>query len=151
MVLTEYLGRTRDMALVRSIITHPTQWKWATDDTSPPMEEWYPEDDERIWRVAYGRVALFTFVPRSAVRYEMHCAVLPAAWGEAVDIGKAAIQYLFDNTEAKRVIAEVPAFNVLARRAAKAAGLEPFGVDSMAFLKDGRLHDMHLFGISKKV
>jgi RimJ/RimL family protein N-acetyltransferase len=89
------------------------------------------------------------FIPRNAVCFEVHLGFLPSGWGLAEKTAKLAIGWIFSNTRCQRVFASIPEYNRLTLRLAKSAGMEEFGVNKASFLKDGKLRDQILMGLSK--
>lgn len=77
-------------------------------------------------------------------------ALLPHARGKAVEITKGALYWMFYNTKCFKIIAQVPVFNVLAKRLSERCGMTLIGVNTSSFLKDGVLYDQYLYGISKE-
>ncbi|MFH1739492.1 MAG: GNAT family N-acetyltransferase [bacterium] len=148
--------RSRDAHTIWRIITHPRLWPHLSDDGSPSPEKYEPPMHESIYHLvatngtekAFGVVS---FVPMNAVTYDAHIAILPAAWGpQSVAAAKAAVRWMFKNTQAKRITASIVVKNKLASRVAKKAGFLPMGINPQSFLKDGELQDQMLYGISKE-
>jgi RimJ/RimL family protein N-acetyltransferase len=55
---------------------------------------------------------------------------------------------MFAHSPCRRIVGATPANNRLALRFAIACGMEHFGTNPKAFLKNGVLHDLILTGIS---
>jgi RimJ/RimL family protein N-acetyltransferase len=145
--------RTTDASLVRSVLTDPAIWRGISDDSSPAREEYEPAMSETIWYVAVRDRAellgLFVFVPQNAVCWEVHTCLLPHSWGDrAAQASREMSAWIWANTPCRRIVTTVPSFNRLALRFAKEAGLTQYGVNPASFIRDGRLHDQHLLGIS---
>jgi RimJ/RimL family protein N-acetyltransferase len=144
--------RTHDLALVRQILTDPVVWPHVGDDFAPPREEWTPNDDPRIWYVLAIEgalpVGLFTFLPRSTVLWEVHVAFSRERRSRGVNIAAGALAWMFENSTAERIIAEIPECNRLAVRLADKA-MRRFAVNEKSFKKGGALRDLVLFGLSK--
>jgi hypothetical protein len=148
--------RTYDLAFVRNVLTHPRIYPSIGDDFAGPREGFVPNSDSRIWWVeatdAAGELlGLFMFLPRSAVLFEMHIALLPVAWGPpGLRAGRQVIPWVFEHTTCRRLIGEVPRSNTLAIRWAEAIGFARYGVNRRAFMKGGELQDLILLGVSKE-
>lgn len=152
-------ARTRDFALVRSVLTHRSQIRMASDDATPA--DWRPNEDERVIYItaiaptscaAFAELAgIFTLIPQNAVCYEIHAALLPACWGPRTrEALRGAIEWAWRETPARRITASIPAYNRLAIRLARDAGMQEYGTNAASFLRGGVLHDQVLFGISKQ-
>jgi RimJ/RimL family protein N-acetyltransferase len=146
--------RTWDLELARSVITHPRLFPFLSDDHSPRPQEFRAPRDERVWYVlAYEDdelLGLWMFVHYSPVLWEVHTALLPSAWGaSARAAARAMAEWLWAHTSCRRLITNVPAYNRLALRFAEAAGMRRFGVNERSLLKNGRLHDQIMLGLSR--
>lgn len=146
--------RTRDYALVGEIMRHPRLYDAGADDFAPAREAFQPREDEAIWYVlaksAGELLGLFAIAPQNAVCWEIHTRLLPSTWGKvAGETAAAVIPWVWANTPARRLVTICPGYNRLAVRFAKRAGLEVYGVNFASWLKNGRLWDQVLLGISK--
>ncbi len=156
---------TRDLALVRSVLTHPTQARMSSDDGTH-LASWQPSADERVWYVAARGeyrdnptevLGIFTFAPQNSVCYEIHAALLPLAWGARTrDALRGALEFVWANSRnlnmgvgVPRIVCAIPAYNALAIRLAKDCGFRAFGRNRASWLRWGTLHDQVLLGISK--
>lgn len=149
--------RTDDAGLIREIITHPRLYPWLTDEYSPGRDAFQPVMAEGIWYVlAYDNagllLGLFMFARHSPVVWEVHTCLLPGAWGEpAARAAREVAGWMFEHSGCQRIITHVPAYNRLAVRFAKAAGMTEYGRNVASFAKGGRLHDQIELGLSKGV
>jgi len=148
------LERTTDYQEIAHIIHDPDVFDAITDDGSAAQgTALAPPADPRIvyLRASWNGVdfGLFVFVPLSSVLYQGHVWLLPEARGQAFRLGRAAIAWMWANTAAARIRGEVPGWNWRAIRYAKQVGMRQIGVDWRAFRKNGKLHDLVLFGISR--
>jgi RimJ/RimL family protein N-acetyltransferase len=146
-------SRTTDAALIRSVMTDTRIWSAISDDGSPPREEFQPVICDAIWYVAVHDGAellgLFMFTPLNTILWEVHTCLLPISWGDrAVAAARQLSPWIWANTQCRRAITSVPAYNRLALRLAKEAGMVEYGVNPQSFLKGGKLHDQHMLGIS---
>jgi len=145
-------ARTRDLALVRAVLTHESQVRMSSEDATD-VATWSPVEDERIWyieaRDAVELVGIFTLIPQNSVCFEIHAAILPHAWGErSHEAARGVFVWMFANSPARRIVASIPGYNQLALKLAKDAGMRAFGRNPRSFLKHGKLHDQILLGIS---
>lgn len=146
--------RTRDLAPVRAILTHPAIWRHVIDESGPEAQNWQPCNNPGIWYVlAYDGeqlLGLYAFYPQNAVCYEIHTAFLPSAWGPSTRAAGLAIwDWIWAHSPALRIVASVPADNPLVLRYAERSGMTRHGLNTASFLRGGKLHDQILLGISK--
>lgn len=145
--------RTADLTLVREVVTHPRVWPWVSDDFSGVPEAWRPLEHPAIWYVVVldgeELLGLLTFIPQSTVCWEFHTCMLPIAGSKrAHEAILGSIRWIWEWTACRRAVTNVPVFNRQALRCARAIGLEEIGMNRKSYMKDGRLHDQVLFGLS---
>lgn len=146
-------GRTRNFVLIRDTLTHASQYRMASEDATPHPFAFRPNEDDRIIYLATfdagELLGIFTLIPQNAVCYEIHCALLPPCWGPRTrEALRGAIAWAFANTPARRIVASIPAYNRLAIRLARDAGMTQFGTNEKSFERGGALRDQILLGIS---
>jgi RimJ/RimL family protein N-acetyltransferase len=144
--------RTFDYELVGAIMRHPSLYQ--ADDFSPRREDYNPDENPLICYVLVedaGEVlGLFILAPQNHICWEIHTRLLPCAWGErAAAAAKGILEWVWANTPAQRLVTFCPAYNRLAIRFAKRAGMTEYGRNPQSWQKDGRLHDQVLLGISR--
>jgi len=148
-------GRTIDRDLIRSIVTHPSVFKWQAED-GVLVEDYQPAtDNPLVWYVLAidGRtlIGLFVFEPRTSVKYAVHLAIAPSQWPRGVEAFKGVIEWAWATIGMERICGEIPSDNKHALRLAKNAGFEKVGTEHGAFRRGGKLLDIRIVGISKEV
>jgi RimJ/RimL family protein N-acetyltransferase len=145
---------TRDLGYVRLVATTPRLWEHLSDDFSGPREAWQPPAHDAI---TYLKVTddeqclgFFMLVQQSPVLWEVHTALLPAAWGACGrEAAQGLIAWVFAHSTCQRLITSVPASNRLALRFALRAGMTEFGRNPRAYQTRGQLEDLILLGLSR--
>lgn len=145
------LERTRNMAEVAAILSHPAIFRHVGDDSVMSCE---PVDhDAFYWMLVNdGEPAgVFLVHAHNSVCYEMHTSILPRAWGEkASQAAQMLLAWAFNATPCLKMITAVPAYNRAALRFAKAGGMVQEGVNRSSFLHDNALIDQIMLGITKQ-
>jgi hypothetical protein len=150
--------RTRDLALVRRTLTDASQVRMSAEDATD-VATWQPHADERVIYIAVTGptkcvaftelLGIFTLIPENSVCFQIHAALLPHCWGSRTRLAlRGALAFAWRETPARRIVASIPAFNRLAVRLARDAGMTCYGINSASFLRGGRLHNQVLVGIS---
>lgn len=147
--------READSDLIISTVRHPKVYPHVTDDMCPPAEAWMPtfEPGLAAYMGAWDDdlfLGLWVCVRQNGVTVEVHTCLLPCAAGskgrEAANFFR---EWLWSNTEFKRIETAVPVSNTVAIRFAKRAGMVQYAVRPKSFLKNGKLEDEVLLGVSK--
>lgn len=143
---------TQDLQLVQRIITDPRIYSHVSDDCSPKPEDYQPPAGAVYLLVQDGDELLgcFIFHPHTVTVWEVHTCLLPNAWGDrAKESAALAAQWVWQTLPCTRLITNVPDCNRLAYRFALEAGMEPFGTNPDAYLKNGKLYAMHMLGLTR--
>ena len=146
--------RTQDYGLVKEIATHPMIYPAISPDGSPEPEDWQPLQSDLVWYVLVKDegelLGMFALAPQNPVCWEIHTCLLPKAWGsKAREAGKEIAEWIFQNTPCLRIVTNVPEYNRLAFKLAIECGLIRYGYNPASYMKDGKLHDQIMLGVSK--
>lgn len=144
--------RTYDMGKVAEIMSHPAIWPHIHEDG---LERPEPIDHEGFyWMLAVdgNEVAgLFLVHQHSAVCYEMHTMIMPAFYGrKASEAAQSLLRWAFEETDCRKLITNVPAYNRAALRFARANGMREEGINRASFLYGGKLIDQIILGMKKE-
>lgn len=145
------IERTHDMAVVRSILSHPRVWQHLHDDG---MQEPSPVDHEGFfWMLVADDepAGVFLLHAHNTICYEVHTALLPRIWGTgANEAYQLCAAWVFEETPCLKVITHVPTYNLRALAFAERCGFCREGLNRASFLKEGKLLDRHLLGLTKE-
>ena len=145
------LEETRDVSVIRAVMTHPRLWPWLSHDFSPSAAEFWPSCTPGVHyleaRSDQGELlGLCIAHALNPVCWEVDHAILPHAWGAtAIAIGRALGHWVWDNTDAQTVVGMTPSDNRLACRYAQTLGMVETGRIPKAFQRRGLLHDLVIF------
>jgi GNAT superfamily N-acetyltransferase len=135
------LERTENTSYLRNVFTHEAIWEWVCDD-GVSKDDYYPviHDcvDYLIPRVDGVAVGALMLVKQSEATVELHTAILPEHQGRHVKAIFAELLKWAKDKGYNRIRTWVPDGNKAAYVAAEQG----------AFLKDGKHHDLHLFGVT---
>jgi hypothetical protein len=144
---------SKDWDLIRSIVTHPSILPHLQDDFAKD-KPWEPIDHPtvhyRLIKDGDEVIGLFIVCTVSPILWLIHQMFLPCAYGfRSKRAGREFAEWGWKNTEVQRVIGEIVESNTLALRYAKQAGWIEYGRNPKAMMKDGRLQDIVLVGMSR--
>lgn len=145
--------RSKDWQAIKTIVTHARVYPHITDDFSPARDKWEPLTNGAVEYILVRDkdevLGLWAFEVGS-VCWRVHTCLLPCAWGKrGIEAAEQMAQWIWTNTPCLRIITEVPSYNTLAFRFATSAGMERYGVNPQSYMKNGKLWDVSLLGISK--
>lgn len=139
---------------VRQVFTHPDIWPSLCDDSFSDPALYEPVDSPLVRYIVpadeNGPLGVLMLVQQNAVVVELHTALLPDKRGQFTKaVFDALLSYLKATyPQATRLRTWVPAYNRPAYVAAKRVGFALVGTEPSAYLKDGAVCDLHLFGVS---
>jgi len=144
--------RTVNQELIKETLNDPVLWDVSTEDGTPPLEEFWPDIDEKIWIALIDdddNVRGFMIGDLvSRVQVRVHIAIRSEYWGDKanVELGKQAIAW-FQENGAQKIIATIPTEDKQVLRYAQRCGLQREGVNKKSFLREGELLDQYYLGL----
>ncbi len=141
------MNRTEHQELIKAIITHPGIYNDVSDDGAVDSKDYEPVIHDNIYYLLCD-AGIFIYMPINSITWEVHSCILPKFRGKSLDSAKESVQWMFNNTDCKKIITHVPSFNERAYVYAKSAGLEDEGINKKSFLKDGKIYDQWVLGVS---
>lgn len=145
--------QTRDYAMIRGFMTHPSVYDCITDDGCGPPETFAVCESPLVTyvlvRLDGTPVGVFMFSYENVAACQVHTCMTPPIWGRTHEAAKMAATWIWTNTKFVRINTQVPVFNKLAERLSKRAGMSQYGLCPRAFMKNGELWDIALYGMSK--
>jgi len=137
-----------DKNIISKIFNHPNIFNWISDDLS--AKPYIPDIRRNLYIMDDLGNAIVKVSPVNGVCCHVHIAVLPEMMGEAaITFFKQAITWGFQNTQYMKIIGMIPEYNKLAINLAKRIGFEQEGIIKKSFLKNHKLHDQVLLGLTK--
>ena len=148
------IERSLDYDLIREIVTDERIYRVTSDDLAPePDMIRIPASEDIVYLLARddGHTLGFAmFNPVNGVTYEAHICFLRCAYGAKAKAAFAQmLAWMWSWTIAERICGAIPDYNRLAIAFCKRIGFGEYGVNPQSWLKNGRLHDMVMLGISR--
>lgn len=146
--------RTRDYRAIRELATHPRIFPHVSDDFTSDPKLWKPIESETvIYLLATddkGPFGCGIFIPDTWACWKAHMAFLPRSYGNLAQSSfKKMLDWMWQNSQARRLVGEIARDNTLAIRFARRAGFVFYGVNKKSKLRGGVLVDQVCLGISK--
>jgi RimJ/RimL family protein N-acetyltransferase len=146
--------RTFDLPLVRRLATDPAIFPFVSDDHHSDPEKWQPLESEIVRQLVasddQGYFGFGIFIPDTWTAWKAHIGFLPRSYGEKAHTSfRKMLDWMWANTEARRIVGEISVENRKAIHFAKRCGFKEYGVNEKSKLKGGVLLDQVCLGISK--
>ena len=149
--------RITDPQIVADIICHKEVYPFVSDDGSPDPDNFANRfvpatvSNDQVYCLMPNKTALFVYMPINAATWEVHTCVLKKGRGlAAMKAARASIRYMFTKTPCKKIMSHVPEYQRHVLLFALKNGLKKEGVNRKSYLKDGKLYDQTLVGITKE-
>lgn len=150
------LATKEDRDLVNSIFNDPAVIEHICDDASSGNRPFdfgplmgTPESAGPFF-LTNGSTAVCFLMPMNGTTLDLHSAILPSSRGkQAIQIGHEVIRWIWENTRYIKLLTWIPASNVPAYAFARKCGFAVEGRATMSFMKNGKLQDQILAGLSK--
>ena len=147
--------RTADAAQIGRIITHPKIYRHMCDDGAPSADGF----DAAHWISGPANVALLAIGDDGAamsafmasrvndVTSEIYICILPEYWDLSDQIMGLSIEWVFANTETRKLVFNVHEHNMFSFKLARRAGFSLEGVNRKSVMRKGKLVDLLVFGL----
>jgi len=135
------------MQAVSKIMNHPKVYRWLGDDCSPLM---YEPEDKGIYLIDDTKSGVVRLDHINGICCQVHIALTPNMWGKGIEFGKRCIEWAITNTRYIKAIVMIPTYNRLTISLVKKCGFTQEGLIRKSFLKDWKLYDQVIFGITKR-
>jgi RimJ/RimL family protein N-acetyltransferase len=113
------IKRTRNMDLVKNIITDSSIYKYLMPDNNISVEDFYPVDNDLFYYlliIEKDNIAGIIFLsPLNNIMYQSHNALFPEFYGKGVEYCTKALKYIKDNTNIRKLLAFIIEDNKLAK------------------------------------
>jgi hypothetical protein len=146
-----------DLDRVVRVMTHEGVYSATRDDLSPVMSEMPGRlqiilECDAIYVLSPNEWTVYVFIPvNNSILFEGHTQVMPEGRGEmALASGRKALAYMFTKTPCLKIVGFTPVYNLAALRFHSLLGFQNEGLLTKSYLKDGRLHDMQIVGMTRE-
>jgi len=147
------ISRTQDCAVIKSVMKHPEIWKVAAEDHIE-IAEWEPEVKGECWLqivVNDELIGLYNIHALNSVTAEIHAQVLPEYRKKHSKLSAALVlAWIIENEpQYQKIVANIPLLYENVINFTLNAGFQCEGVNRQSYLKDGKLYDVAMLGITK--
>ena len=143
------LKELNDLSAINGIILNPFVQDDISDDYSKGVFLESIPSHVKFMGVYLNDIlsGLYMLAPQNSVTVEVHTCLLPTLRGcNAIKSGKLIIQYMF--SQYQKIISWIPVDNKKAELYSKLLGFKIEGISRESYLKNGKLQDMKLVGIT---
>jgi hypothetical protein len=139
---------TKDVKAISKVLNHPRVYKWLCDDCSkspyvPPM------DKDIIYLMDDTKKCVVQLSPMNGICCQVHIGIDPDMWGQGAKFSKKCILWAVKNTTYMKAVVIIPVFNQLTINMVKKCGFVKEGLLKKSFLKNWKLYDQEIYGITK--
>ena len=141
-----------DLEFVDSILKHDSIYPFISDDYCPKAEDYTCApllSHNGVYYLSPDKNSIFVYIPINSITYEVHSNVLPPARNRSSELALMTVKYMFEQTKCMKIKTHVPVFNTPALHLSFKCGLRVEGNLRESFLKNNKLYDQIILGLSK--
>lgn len=127
-----------DMGIPKPLPNHPSIYYLLVKDER--------HSDGAVEDIVLGALM---FVPMNPVTWNPHIAILPGYRGVGTEAMRLGMEWMFENTACRKLVAYPPEFNKPMIRVFQKCGWKREGFSPASLLWNGKLHDRVMFGIEE--
>ena len=139
---------TSDKEKIKKVLCDPWVYDRITEDGSPEIGLYEPAlSKEIIYLTDKDLTGIVIFHPVNAITQEIHVQVLDRKL--AKEFVKSCFNWVWNNTETMKVIAQIPEMYPDVYRFAEKMGMEREGENTGSYLKKGSISSQFYYGIRR--
>jgi RimJ/RimL family protein N-acetyltransferase len=142
------IERTTDLAKIIKVLKNPEIFERISED-GVSIDNWLPSLDDAIFLTDKENIGLMIYHEINSITIECHVQVLPEHRGKALEFGKSAIDWAWENTKATKIVAQIPEIYPDVIRFAYKNGFSFEGINKDSYLKNGKVHSQYYLGLIK--
>jgi RimJ/RimL family protein N-acetyltransferase len=143
--------RTYDVQLIESICFNPVIWETITEDDCTDAD--FDIDLNECWLKVTDKevIGLYNLHPINGITLQIHPMILPEYRGEkAYRSGVQVLKWVIENTDYQKVFCYIPTLYRNVILFALRCGMVKEGINRRSWLKNGKIHDMVMLGITRE-
>lgn len=144
--------RIYNKELIKSIIQMGEIWDCVAED-GQNKEDFDPDVENECWLLMNNEdaiVALYNLHGINGVTVQIHAHVVPEYRKEySKQTGKAALDYIIENTGYYKIIAVVPTLYNNVKKFCESFGFKEEGINRLSYQKNGGIVDQWLLGLTR--
>lgn len=148
-----YIRQVTDIHEISRVFNHYDIFQYISDDLTP--FPYIPDIEDTIYlgysleKDSLDLVGIISATKLTGTTFSFHIALLRAALGSGKEVINLAADWVLTNTTCLKAICIFPVYNRLVKRLLKDCGFKEEGRITKCFLKNWKLHDMYVYGITK--
>lgn len=142
------LTRTEDNEIIKSVLCHPEIYNRIQEDGAPNKEDFEPPANAMYITDSHN-IAVMVYHWASNITLECHIHVLPEHRKDASKFCQLALEWAWDNTEATKIVAQIPDLYPDVLKFAIKNGFVIEGYNSESYMKDGNIYSQFYLGIKR--
>ena len=146
------IKKTTDTEEIKKALCHPDIYPRISQDGSPSRESYKVHmPDSALFLAGYedSLVGVMIFDALSPYLYDCHIHVLPDQRGHALNFAQSSFEYLWNNTRACKVTAQIALIYPDVIKFAQKCGFRCEGINAKSYVKHGQLHDQAYMGLER--
>lgn len=140
------IRRTEDTDKIKSVLCDEWIYDRISEDGTPSAEEYEPTTNA-VYLTDDDLSGVMIFHPINGATFETHIQMLDKS--KAMEFCQSCIEWIWNNSEAIKIVAQIPEIYPDVCRFAEKSGFEKEGVNRASYLKGGKVHSQIYYGLLK--
>lgn len=142
------VSRTLDVTKINNVLKHPAIFDRISED-GVFFEVWQPDTKQAFYLTDDQNIGVMVYHWINGITLECHVQVLPEHREKAFEFGQKAIRWAWMNTEATKIVAQIPSLYPDVLRFAYKHGFSFEGNNKQSYRKNGNIYDQYYLGLIK--
>jgi hypothetical protein len=145
------IKQTYDIDLIKRIFCEPEIYERIRDDGSPEAKDFNPVDPSNyVYYLTDDSESCLLYLSwKNCVTLDGHIQILKNHRNNAMEFGKLAKQWIWDNTKARKIEVTIPDIYPDVLQFIQKQGFIVEGLSTNSYLKNGKLHNQVNLGLEK--
>lgn len=142
------VSRTTDVEKINRVLKHPDIFERISED-GVNIKLWQPDINGAFYLTDDQNIGVMVYHWLNGITLECHVQVLPEHREKAFEFGQKALRWAWVNTEATKIVAQIPTIYIDVLRFAYKHGFSFEGNNKQSYKKHGRIYDQYYLGLIK--
>jgi len=141
------LAQTKNIDDIKSILCHPEIYDRIAEDGAPKIEDYQPDLESVICVMDDQKIGVMLYHWVNGITLECHIQILPDRRKDANKFCQLALEWVWDNTKATKIVAQIPELYPDVVKFAYKNGFQLEGMNEKSYMKNGKIYSQIYLGL----
>jgi hypothetical protein len=135
------------MTDIKGVLCHPEIYDRIAEDGMPNWEDYEPDIDGVMCVMDENKIGVMLYHWVNGITLECHIQILPEYRKEANKFCQLALEWVWDNTKATKIVAQIPELYPDVVKFAYKNGFQLEGMNESSYMKNGKIYSQMYLGL----